>query len=84
MLSASGAGGLALGTWALRPGGMSTEYIGRRTVAFFSLTSMANGGGVILFAALCPIGILQDDADSTRSRMGSTRRHSYAAHSQAY
>jgi uncharacterized membrane protein YbhN (UPF0104 family) len=42
VLSVSGAGGLALGAWALRRGGMSTEHIGRRTVAFFFLTSLAN------------------------------------------
>jgi uncharacterized protein (TIRG00374 family) len=58
VLSVSGAGGLALGAWALRRGGMSVEYIGRRTVAFFLLTSLANVGGVILFAALYAVGIL--------------------------
>lgn len=63
VLSVSGAGGLALGAWALRRGGMSTEYIGRRTVAFFFLTSMANIGGVILFAALYALGILHHDRD---------------------
>jgi uncharacterized membrane protein YbhN (UPF0104 family) len=61
VLTVSGAGGLALGAWALRRGGMSTEYIGRRTVAFFFLTSMANVGGVILFAALYAVGILSHD-----------------------
>jgi hypothetical protein len=64
VLSASGAGGLALGAWALHRGGMSTEYIGRRTVAFFFLTSMANVGGVIVFAALYAVGILHHDRDS--------------------
>jgi uncharacterized protein (TIRG00374 family) len=61
VLSVSGAGGLALGAWALRRGGMSTEHIARRTVAFFFLTSLANVGGVILFAALYAVGILRDD-----------------------
>lgn len=61
VLSVSGAGGLALGAWALHRGGMSTEHIARRTVAFFFLTSLANVGGVILFAALFALGILQDD-----------------------
>ena len=61
VLSVSGAGGLALGVWALRRGGMSTEHIARRTVAFFFLTSLANVGGVILFAALYAVGVLQDD-----------------------
>jgi uncharacterized membrane protein YbhN (UPF0104 family) len=61
LLPASGAGGLALGAWALRRGGMSAEHIGRRTVAFFFLTSLANVGGVILFAALYAVGILDHD-----------------------
>jgi len=61
VLSVSGAGGLALGAWALHRGGMSTEHIARRTVAFFILTSLANVGGVIVFAALYGAGILQDD-----------------------
>lgn len=59
VLSVSGAGGLALGAWALRRGGMSTEHIARRTVAFFILTSLANVGGVIVLAALYAVGILQ-------------------------
>jgi uncharacterized membrane protein YbhN (UPF0104 family) len=61
VLSVSGAGGLALGAWALRRGGMSVELIGRRTVAFFLLTSVANVGGVILFAALYAAGALGRD-----------------------
>lgn len=63
VLSVSGAGGLALGVWALRRGGMSLEHIGRRTVAFFFLTSFANVATVILFAALYAAGILQHDRD---------------------
>jgi uncharacterized protein (TIRG00374 family) len=43
-----GAGGLALGAWALRRGKMPTEEIARRTVAFFLLTSVANVVGVIV------------------------------------
>jgi uncharacterized membrane protein YbhN (UPF0104 family) len=65
VLSVSGAGGLALGAWALRRGGMSTEYIGRRTVAFFFLTSLANVAGVILFAALYVVGALRHDRNPT-------------------
>ena len=63
VLSVSGAGGLALGVWALRRGGMSAEYIGRRTVAFFFLTSLANIGGVIIFASLYAVGVLDHDPD---------------------
>ncbi len=61
VLSVSGAGGLALGVWALRRGGMSTEHIARRTVAFFFLTSMANVGTLIVFAALYATGVLHHD-----------------------
>jgi len=61
VLSVSGAGGLALGAWALRRGGMSTEYIARRTVAFFFLTSLANVATLIVFAALYALGILPHD-----------------------
>ena len=42
LVPTGGAGGLALGVWALREGGMSTEHIGRRSVAFFVLTSIPN------------------------------------------
>ncbi len=43
-----GAGGLALGAWALKRGGMPGNEIARRTVAFFLLTSAANVVGVIV------------------------------------
>jgi uncharacterized protein (TIRG00374 family) len=42
LLPAGGAGGLALGVWALRQAGMRTGHIARRTVAFFVVTSAAN------------------------------------------
>jgi len=42
LLSIGGAGGLALGAWILRRGGMPADFIARRTVAFFLLTSLAN------------------------------------------
>jgi uncharacterized membrane protein YbhN (UPF0104 family) len=64
VLSVSGAGGLALGAWALRRGGMSAEHIGRRTVAFFFLTSLANVAGVIVFAALYAIGVFHPDPNT--------------------
>jgi uncharacterized membrane protein YbhN (UPF0104 family) len=63
VLSVSGVGGLALGAWALRRGGMSVEQIGRKSVAFFFLTSAANVTGVIGFAALYGVGVLQGDPD---------------------
>ncbi len=63
ILPAGGAGGLALGAWALSRGGMSGAHIGRRTVAFFLLTSLANVGGLALIAALFAIGVLTGDTD---------------------
>jgi uncharacterized membrane protein YbhN (UPF0104 family) len=53
LLPTGGAGGLALGVWALRQGGMSTEHIARRSVTFFILTSIPNflvvgGVGILL------------------------------------
>jgi uncharacterized membrane protein YbhN (UPF0104 family) len=51
IVPASGAGGLALGAWALRKGGMPGDEIARRTVAFFVLKSMVN------FAAVAVVGI---------------------------
>jgi uncharacterized membrane protein YbhN (UPF0104 family) len=53
VLSVGGAGGLALGAWILRRGGLPARYIARRTVAFFLLTSLANVG----FLALGGIGL---------------------------
>jgi uncharacterized membrane protein YbhN (UPF0104 family) len=61
VLSVSGAGGLALGAWALRRGGMSTEHIARRSVAFFFLTSLANVAALIVFAVLYAAGVLHHD-----------------------
>jgi uncharacterized protein (TIRG00374 family) len=51
LLPAGGAGGLALGVWALRQAGMPTGHIARRTVAFFIVTSAAN------FLTLIVVGI---------------------------
>jgi uncharacterized protein (TIRG00374 family) len=61
LLPAGGAGGLALGVWALNRVGLSADHIARRTVAFFILTSLANVGTVALFALLFAVGILGDD-----------------------
>ena len=51
LVPASGAGGLALGAWALRKGGMPAQDIARRTVAFYLLKSAAN------FVAVAVVGI---------------------------
>jgi uncharacterized membrane protein YbhN (UPF0104 family) len=53
VLSVGGAGGLALGAWILRRGGLPRAFIARRTVAFFLLTSLANVG----FLALGGLGL---------------------------
>jgi uncharacterized protein (TIRG00374 family) len=47
LFPSGGAGGLALGAWALRRGGMPGSEIARRTVAFFLLTSVPNVVGLI-------------------------------------
>jgi uncharacterized membrane protein YbhN (UPF0104 family) len=57
VFSIGGAGGLALGAWILRRGGLPAGFIARRTVAFFLLTSLANVtflglGGVALATGL--------------------------------
>jgi len=52
LLPTGGAGGLALGAWALRQGGMSTNYIARRSVAMFVITSIPN------FASCAVLGLL--------------------------
>ena len=57
LLPAGGAGGLALGAWALSRAGMPAGHIARRTVAFFLLTSLANVVTVVVFAAAFAIGI---------------------------
>ena len=61
LLPAGGAGGLALGAWALHRAGMSTDHITRRTVAFFFLTSLANVATVVVIALGFAVGILGYD-----------------------
>jgi len=64
LLPVSGAGGLALGAWALRRGGMDVEQIGRKTVALYFLTSLANVFLLIVFASLYAVGALGEDPNS--------------------
>ena len=61
LLPAGGAGGLALGAWALRRGGTDADHIARRTVAFFLLTSLANVGTLMLFGVGFGLGLLGAD-----------------------
>lgn len=58
-----GAGGLALGAWALRRGGMTAREIARRSVAFFLLTSVPNVVGVIVIGVGLAVGILAGERD---------------------
>jgi uncharacterized protein (TIRG00374 family) len=58
LLPAGGAGGLALGVWALREAGMPTAHIARRTIAFFVVTSAANFFALILVGIGVFLGII--------------------------
>jgi uncharacterized protein (TIRG00374 family) len=60
-----GAGGLALGAWALKRGGMAGAEIARRTVAFFLLTSVPNVVGVILVGVGLAVGLFPGETDLT-------------------
>jgi uncharacterized membrane protein YbhN (UPF0104 family) len=57
LVPTGGAGGLALGAWALRQGGMSTEHIARRSVAFFVLTSLPNFACAALLGPVLLAGV---------------------------
>ncbi len=59
LLSVGGAGGLALGAWILRRGGVPGKQIARRTVAFFLLTSLANVGFLALGGLALASGLLR-------------------------
>jgi uncharacterized protein (TIRG00374 family) len=58
LLPAGGAGGLALGVWALRQAGMPTGQVARRTVAFFVVTSAANFVTLVLVGIGVFVGIV--------------------------
>jgi uncharacterized membrane protein YbhN (UPF0104 family) len=58
LVPAGGVGGLALGAWALRQGGMNSERIARRSVAFFVLTSAPNFACAGLFGLAIVTGVL--------------------------
>jgi uncharacterized membrane protein YbhN (UPF0104 family) len=57
LLPTGGAGGLALGAWALRQGSMSTEHIARRSVVFFVLTSIPNFACAAILGPLLLSGV---------------------------
>jgi uncharacterized protein (TIRG00374 family) len=62
LLPTGGAGGLALGVWALRQAGMATAHIARRTVAFFLITSAPNFVGVVVVGLGMFAGVLPGQA----------------------
>ena len=57
IVPASGAGGLALGAWALRKGGMPGDEIASRSVAFFVLKSATNFVAVAVIGTLMWLGV---------------------------
>jgi uncharacterized membrane protein YbhN (UPF0104 family) len=58
LVPAGGLGGLALGAWVLRQGGMTADRIGRRSVCFFLLTSIPNFACAALLGCLIGAGVI--------------------------
>jgi uncharacterized membrane protein YbhN (UPF0104 family) len=65
LLPTGGAGGLALGAWALRRIGMPAEWIGRRTIAFFLVTSSINFIAVVIAGVAVGLGVLPGEGAMT-------------------
>jgi uncharacterized protein (TIRG00374 family) len=63
VIPTGGAGGLALGAWALKRGGMPGDFIARRTVAFFLLTSVPNVLGVIIIGLGLATGLFGGESN---------------------
>jgi uncharacterized membrane protein YbhN (UPF0104 family) len=61
IVPASGAGGLALGAWILRQGGMPAERIARRSVAFFLIKSSVNFIAVAVLGTVMALGLFGPD-----------------------
>ena len=61
IVPASGAGGLALGAWILREGGMPTERIASRSVAFFLIKSSVNFIAVAVLGTVMALGLVGPD-----------------------
>src|SRR4051794_11740807 len=58
IIPASGAGGLALGAWILRQGGMPAERIASRSVAFFLIKSSVNFVAVAVLGTIMALGLV--------------------------
>jgi uncharacterized membrane protein YbhN (UPF0104 family) len=61
IVPASGAGGLALGAWILRQGGMPAEQIASRSVAFFLIKSSVNFIAVAVLGTVMALGLAGPD-----------------------
>jgi uncharacterized protein (TIRG00374 family) len=61
IVPASGAGGLALGAWILREGGMPTQRIASRSVAFFLIKSSVNFIAVAVLGTVMAVGLVGPD-----------------------
>ena len=61
IVPASGAGGLALGAWILHEGGMPSERIARRSVAFFLIKSSVNFVAVAVLGTVMALGLFGPD-----------------------
>ena len=61
IVPASGAGGLALGAWILRRGGMPAQRIASRSVAFFLIKSSVNFIAVAVLGTVMALGLLGPD-----------------------
>jgi uncharacterized membrane protein YbhN (UPF0104 family) len=57
LVPAGGLGGLALGVWALRRGGMPTDQVATRSVAFFLIKCAANFVAVAVVGTLLWLGV---------------------------
>ena len=62
LVPTGGAGGLALGAWALSRSGVPGPHIARRSVAFFLLTSLPNVIALIVTGVALAIGIVPGHA----------------------
>jgi uncharacterized protein (TIRG00374 family) len=58
IVPASGIGGLALGAWVLRQGGMPAQQIASRSVAFFLIKSSVNFVAVAVLGTLMAVGLV--------------------------
>jgi uncharacterized protein (TIRG00374 family) len=61
LVPASGAGGLALGAWILHRGGLSSDHIARRSVAFFLIKSSVNFVAVAVLGTAMALGLVGPD-----------------------